>query len=1004
MNVTNPKTRKGRTSWIPYPMKLMTALILFFTLTQSSYGQTYTMQISNCTAIGTDRAEFDLLMANTGTAALKLNAVVLRYTHAATAGTFTTANFTAGFVPNTSPNTWNQGSPGLNWPEKVGVTNNFSYTAATRQVSWSSNSTYWSAATAPSLPIGGAAVNCGRFFIQLTNGATFNPNSLLGLANAATMAATVYIGTSAVSASGTKTLLAPCSLTVNVPSNTCPTAANASGTVDPTCFGGTGSTNITLTPAPLPLGGTYSVDGGLGTPFTTNPFSVSGLSQGSHTITVTNTGCSEVSTTVTIAGPSAAPTSTDNITNCGAYVWNTANGDGQSYAASGTYTWNNPNVNGGGCPGVSTLVLTVNTADNHTDIITNCGSYVWPTDNQSYGLSGTYTTATNVNGCSGVATLVLTVNTGSNPTTTATECSSYLWSEDNQSYTVTGTYTAATNVNGCPGVATLNLTILGGHMVLATAGNAASTLGTATASNTIVGTPVLFEVGCDYAAMISSPGAGATSVTATVVGSNPVGPFGQVYAPRYFDVAAAIDQAGSVTLYATAADFAAYNAACGSLFPMSPATVKIAQVVGGLAGTVTPVATSAVWNPVLSRYEISGSVSALNTSYYLYTDPQCALTMSSISASAITSTSATLNWTAVPGASSYEVRLRLAGTNDPWHNATSSTLSRGMQGIPGGVYEVQGKVRCSSTTSGIWGPLSTFTLSASACAPASNLAATNVTTTTVLMTWSVAPLATQYVLQFRPVTTNPSPWMPVGGNSGTSRLLQGLASGQQYEVQIQSFCPSIAQNNGKSVWSTSVFFTTIANPCTVPTNIQATAVTSTGTTITWDVVPNATSYTLRFRKSAVGPTPAGPWSNAGCPTNSRILTGLTPNTSYDVEVMTNCGTTQTAWSATMSFTTGVVLRPTTEPVSLTAASTEFNVYPNPTTDMINVELTAYQAQTTTVKVYDLTGRLMKQVVSQTEAGVQKIEVSLGEIASGVYTVQVYENDKLTHISRVRKND
>ena len=31
-------------------------------------------------------------------------------------------------------------------------------------------------------------------------------------------------------------------------------------------------------------------------------------------------------------------------------------------------------------------------------------------------------------------------------------------------------------------------------------------------------------------------------------------------------------------------------------------------------------------------------------------------------------------------------------------------------------------------------------------------------------------------------------------------------------------------------------------------------------------------------------------------------------------------------------------------------------------------------------------------------------LSLGEIASGVYTVQVYENNHLTHTSKVKKND
>jgi len=252
------------------------------------------------------------------------------------------------------------------------------------------------------------------------------------------------------------------------------------------------------------------------------------------------------------------------------------------------------------------------------------------------------------------------------------------------------------------------------------------------------------------------------------------------------------------------------------------------------------------------------------------------------------------------------------------------------------------------------------------------------------------------VLQYKEASS--TTWLGVGGNYGTSRVLLGLASATTYDVRIATYCSS---TNNLSAFSTAVQFTTLANPCTTPTNLAVTATTTTAN-VTWDAVPAANSYVLHYRLA-----PNGPWMNAGCPTNSRLLTGLTPNTNYEVEVYTSCTSigTQSAWTPTYAFTTGVQLRPSEEPVNtLTVANSAFNIYPNPTTDMMTVELTAAAAQTTTVKVYDLTGRLMKQVVSQTEAGTQQVEVSLGEIASGVYTVQVYENEKLTHVSRVRKND
>ncbi|QLH44922.1 MAG: hypothetical protein HWD58_04500 [Bacteroidota bacterium] len=115
------------------------------------------------------------------------------------------------------------------------------------------------------------------------------------------------------------------SITLNQPTSTCPTAGTANVT-DPTCFGGLGSAVVTLTPNPSPATGTYSVDGGAATAYTSNPFTVSGLSQGSHTVTVTNDpNCAPFDVVLTVGGPSAPPpppslacyqTATFNSTTC----------------------------------------------------------------------------------------------------------------------------------------------------------------------------------------------------------------------------------------------------------------------------------------------------------------------------------------------------------------------------------------------------------------------------------------------------------------------------------------------------------------------------------------------------------------------------------------------------------------------------------------------------------------------------------------------------------------
>jgi hypothetical protein len=80
-----------------------------------------------------------------------------------------------------------------------------------------------------------------------------------------------------------------------------------------------------------------------------------------------------------------------------------------------------------------------------------------------------------------------------------------------------------------------------------------------------------------------------------------------------------------------------------------------------------------------------------------------------------------------------------------------------------------------------------------------------------------------------------------------------------------------------------------------------------------------------------------------------------------------------------------------------------SIYPNPTTDLLNIDLYAVTAQNTTVKLLDMSGRVIRQVIAKSAAGMNNIQLSMGELASGVYTLQVFENNTLTHTSKVNRN-
>jgi len=91
----------------------------------------------------------------------------------------------------------------------------------------------------------------------------------------------------------------------------------------------------------------------------------------------------------------------------------------------------------------------------------------------------------------------------------------------------------------------------------------------------------------------------------------------------------------------------------------------------------------------------------------------------------ITLTSATLNWAAVSGATSYNVRIRVVGATS-WNNFTASSTSLGVTGLTAGTqYEFQVATVCSAGT-GNFSASSTFTTTSSGptyCASRGNSAA-----------------------------------------------------------------------------------------------------------------------------------------------------------------------------------------------------------------------------------------------------------------------------------------
>jgi hypothetical protein len=72
----------------------------------------------------------------------------------------------------------------------------------------------------------------------------------------------------------------------------------------------------------------------------------------------------------------------------------------------------------------------------------------------------------------------------------------------------------------------------------------------------------------------------------------------------------------------------------------------------------------------------------------------------------------------------------------------------------------------------------------------------------------------------------------------------------------------------------------------------------------------------------------------------------------------------------------------------------------PVRDVLYVDLYTTRTEEITVKLMDLSGRTVQTVKVRTNGGRTTLSVDLGEVSAGVYTVQVLENNQISHTGKV----
>jgi Secretion system C-terminal sorting domain len=554
----------------------------------------------------------------------------------------------------------------------------------------------------------------------------------------------------------------------------------------------------------------------------------------------------------------------------------------------------------------------------------------------------------NVSTCVAIVTVVSNSPTG---TDTQVSCGPYTWIDGNiyAASNNTATHTIVGGAaNGCDSIVTLNLTI----PVIGTPANVGSTNITEFAAD-ITWDPMPLPAGGFFTIQYQE---------------FPLGPW----------ISAGTAPAGSTSI---------------SISGLNPATLYEVQVAGNCDAM-----NQGPW-----------SSSAFFTTNALSCSSPIVMSVTSNLGNAITTA-----WPAIPASGWYEFRYKLTASST-WIFAGTlggSATSKIFSGLaPSTSYDFEGRTFCPNGLVGPWSPtLTVVTNALSGCALPPTPVASVLTGNTATITWSVVAGAGWYEFRYKPAAA--LTWISGGtaGPSATSKYYAGLLPNTAYNFEARTYCV----NGVVSGWQTINFTTTSLVGCELPPVLNSTAIATTSSIqIQWSAVSGAAWYSFQYKVSS-----SSVWINggtAGSAVTAKLYNGLLSGTSYDFQIRTHCPTgIASAWSPTGTYSTnsigssliGTTEKAENEEMDKALESNNFvtTVYPNPTSDKVNIEIFMETADDhSTIKLVDMSGRLVREVFVSTEKGINTFTFDIADVVNGMYTLFIYQNDELYYTTRIKKN-
>ncbi len=379
-----------------------------------------------------------------------------------------------------------------------------------------------------------------------------------------------------------------------------------------------------------------------------------------------------------------------------------------------------------------------------------------------------------------------------------------------------------------------------------------------------------------------------------------------------------------------------------------------------------------------------------------------------LTASSIGNNSATVSWSAVANASSYEVEYKLnsSGTWTSFTTAQTATTANLTGLTQGSLYDWRVRATCTAGTGNFVQAQFTTTAPAPCNAPA-GLSASAISSSSATVSWSAVSGALNYDVDYKLASS--STWInEVSGTTSTSEAIAGLAASSLYDWRVRTNCAaSVSSSYSQAQFTTAA----VASSCpgiydvstngsasgaaTIPLNLDIKGLINTTTdndyykfvittggsaTVTLSTLP--ADYDLRIYSSN-GTTQLAVSQKNG--TAVETITRTYTAGTYYARVYGYRGANSSTVCYTLTVATGTASRTADALISF---GEKLSVTPNPAGSLANLIFASKLTGTAEVTVINQMGSVVLRNIQPVQEGqnIRKLDVS--RLSNGLYYIRL----------------